>query len=88
MYEGTVVPWWSCYGFAFNDLERPVITWVEVLISYLNYLGGVSWTGNQGIQGVARAQVQSSIVPKGIRLLSSISTQPTQLTNNDNVLNR
>ena len=55
MYEGTVVPWWSCYGFAFNDLERPVITWVEVLISYLNYLGGVSWTGNQGFQGEARA---------------------------------
>ena len=37
---------------------------------------------------MARAQVSFSIVPQGGKLLSSISTQPTQVTNNENVLNR
>ena len=40
---------------------RPVITWAQVLGSYLYYLGGVSYTRNQGFQGEARTQNQSSI---------------------------
>ena len=35
-----------------------------------------------------RAPFQSSIAPKGIKLLSSISTKPTQMSNNENLLNR
>ena len=46
-----------CCGIALNDLETPVITWVQVLGSYLYYLGGVSLAGNQGFQGEARAPV-------------------------------
>ena len=73
---------------ALNDVERPVATWVLVVRSHLYYLGGVSFTGNQGFQSEARAQAESSIAPKGIKLLPSISTQPTQVSNNENVLNR
>ena len=42
-------------GIALNDLERPVTTWGQVLGSYLYSLRGVSWTGNEGCQGEARA---------------------------------
>ena len=39
--------------------------------------------------GSGRALSPSSMVPKGIQLLlSSISTQPTQASNHENVLNR
>ena len=43
--------------------------------------------GSQGFQGEARALSQSSILPKGMKLLSSISTQPAQVSNNENLLN-
>ena len=38
--------------------------------------------------GVSGSQVSSSIVSKWTRLISSISTQPAQVNNNENVLNR
>ena len=44
--------------------------------------------GSQGFQGEARALSQSSILPKGMKLLSSISTQPAQVSNNENLPNR
>ena len=37
-----------CYGTALNQAESPVITWVKVLGSYVQYLGGVSQTENKG----------------------------------------
>ena len=75
----------QCFGIGLNDLERLVITWVQVLGIYLYSLGGVYYTGNQGLRARYQPPFQSSIVPKGIRLLS---TQPTQVRNDENLLNR
>ena len=57
---------------ALNDLERSVITWAQVLGSYLYCLGGVSYPGNQGVLGEARAQAQSPVVWKRVKLLSCL----------------
>ena len=55
----------KCHGIALNDLERPEITcWVQVLGTYLYYLGGVSSTGNQGSERGIEPPFQSAIVLK------------------------
>jgi len=42
------------YGIAFNDLEMPVTTWVQVLGTYVYYLGGVYYLdGKPWLQGEA-----------------------------------
>ena len=49
-------------GIALNNLERPAITWAQVLESYWYYLGGVSYTGNQEFQGEVRAPGSVAVV--------------------------
>ena len=41
---GTDIPRTSfCYGIAWDEAERLVSTWVQISVSSLRYLGGVSW---------------------------------------------
>ena len=44
--------------------------------------------GKQGFTARHRAPFQSSIMPKAIKLISPISTYLTQVSNNENLLNR
>ena len=41
----------QCYGITLRILERPVITWIQVVEIVLSYSGSVSWMRNQGFQG-------------------------------------
>ena len=65
-------------------LIRPVITWAQVLGSYLYYLGGVlvPYMGNRGFQSEARAQVQSSIVQERNKAAVSYPNATTQVSDN------
>ena len=47
------------YDTALNEVESPVITWVQALRSYLSYLEGVSYVENQGFSREARAWSRS-----------------------------
>ena len=59
-YQDNLYPL-QCYGIALKDLERPATTWVQLLATYLYYLGGVSETGNRGFRPRHRAPFQSYI---------------------------
>ena len=65
-------------------LIRPVISWGQVLGSYLYLLGGVSQTGFQVFQGEARAQVQYYIVERNTAAISYLKAT-TQVSDNESV---
>ena len=72
-----------CYGIALNDLERPVISWVQVLGSCCTTREAYRRRETRRFRVRREPCLKSSIVPKGIKLLSSISMQPAQVSNND-----
>ena len=82
----------QCYGIALNDLERAVITW-RGYWERICILGGCILGGKPGVQVEASSPVSvfHRATRKGIQLLSStylLPAQPTQVSNNDNLLNR
>ena len=54
---------------ALNEAESPVITWVQVLRSYSQYLGGVSYRETRGFPSEARAWLSVSACTKRIKAL-------------------